>query len=140
MTYLEIPMIIALVMVLGVPQIINTSNEGKQIYANRIGYITQEYKSDKQFMDFKNLKKDTKELVDEGYRFLDFSNSPVATYYYSQLPPASKFLTMTAAAQPTTQRFIINELKILQLFGVAQGSDTGIISQTQYVITSFQIT
>jgi hypothetical protein len=111
MTYLEIPMIIALVMVLGVPQIINTSNEGKQIYANRIGYITQEYKSDKQFMDFKNLKKDTKELVDEGYRFLDFSNSPVATYYYSQLPPASKFLTMTAAAQPTTQRFIINELK-----------------------------
>lgn len=108
--YLEIPTITVLLIMLGMPQLISTSNEGKETYANRIGFITKEYKSDKQYKDFKNLKIDTKELVEEGYRFLDFSNSPVATYYYSQLPPASKFLTMTAAAQPTTQRVIINEL------------------------------
>jgi len=116
--YAQVFLALLLISLLGLPKLIDFASAGREIYVNRIGYSTPEYLIDKQFKDFKILKKDTRELVKEDYKFLDFSNSPVATYFYSELPPASKFMTMTAAAQPKTQKVIIDELENTQKLAI----------------------
>jgi hypothetical protein len=76
---------------------------------DKVGPIIPEFEIDKSYLDMVNLKKSLDKL-DSSMRILDFSNAPLATFFYAERLPVSRFFTMGSAARPTTQRTIINDL------------------------------
>jgi hypothetical protein len=76
---------------------------------DKIGPVIPEFEMDKSYLDLVNLKKSLDQF-DSSMRILDFSNAPLATFFYAERLPVSRFFTMGSAARPSTQRTIINDL------------------------------
>jgi hypothetical protein len=79
------------------------------VLLEKIGPIVSGFENDKVFLDMVKLKKDLDDLDSNKYIF-DFSNAPLATFFYAERLPISEYFTMTSAARPSTQETIINDL------------------------------
>jgi hypothetical protein len=79
------------------------------VLLDKVGPIVSGFEKDKVYLDMVKLKKNLDEIDSTKYIF-DFSNAPLATFFYSERLPVSKYFTMTSAARPSTQEKIINEL------------------------------